>query len=385
MRIALIIERMDPALGGRERSTAQIADELIARGQEVTVVCAEGTSRPGGPRIDALGSGRRGRVSLAGFAASAREWIARERPDVTHAMLPVPGCDVYQPRGGTVPGQIWASRRRRGLAYLLVSPLVEWLRPHRRQAGRLEARTVADPRCRCLAVSAMVGEEFARHYPRCAERVRVVFNGVAPVATDSRRLAEGRARLREAMGVDDETPVFLTIARNLALKGVPELIGAWRRWRRQGGGPARARLIVVGGPARGRPGSTDPADWDRRGDLWHAGPVDDIVTLQAACDANVLLSWYDACSRTVLEATRMGIPSLTTLYNGAAEVLVRHGCGEVVPAPGDTEAVVRALGRLADARHRHRLRQGCLRAADEITMERHVDELMDVYREVADR
>jgi UDP-glucose:(heptosyl)LPS alpha-1,3-glucosyltransferase len=389
VRIALIIERMNPALGGRERSTAQIADELLARGHEVTVVCAEGETWPGGPAVEPLGGSSNGSnggsMPLRRFVEATRAWIERNRPDVSHAMLPVPGVEVYQPRGGTVPGQIAASRRRRGVAYLLVSPLLERFRRGRRLAGRLEARTVADPRCRCLAVSAMVAEEFARHYPRCVDRARVVLNGVAPVAQSADRLAEDSSRLREAMGVDDQTPVYVTIARNPVLKGVPELLGAWRRWGRQGGRRGGARLIVVGGRGKALAGSADPARWERRGDVWHTGPVEDIVTLQAACDVNVLLSWYDACSRTVLEATRMGVPSLTTLCNGAAEVLVRHGCGEVVDTPADADAVVRALGRLADSRHRRRLERGCRRAACEITMERHVDQLIDVYREVADR
>ena len=40
MKLAMVIERFDPAAGGAERSTFQIAGELLSRGHDVTIITA---------------------------------------------------------------------------------------------------------------------------------------------------------------------------------------------------------------------------------------------------------------------------------------------------------------------------------------------------------
>ena len=126
MKIALVIERMDVHRGGCETSTAQIAEALAARGHEVSIICRSGSWRSAGVELRELG--RRGllRVEhLRNFVADVAEEIARVQHDVVHAMLPVPSADVYQPRGGTVPGQRQADRRRRSAPANLAAKLAE--------------------------------------------------------------------------------------------------------------------------------------------------------------------------------------------------------------------------------------------------------------------
>jgi UDP-glucose:(heptosyl)LPS alpha-1,3-glucosyltransferase len=96
---------------------------------------------------------------------------------------------------------------------------------------------------------------------------------------------------------------------------------------------------------------------------------------------NILLSWYDPCSRVVLEATRWGVPSITTTYNGAAEVLAQ-GCGIVVESPLDIQGAVAAMEKLADPSLRAQMSRKCLSASPRLSIERHVDELIRCYQEV---
>ena len=81
----------------------------------------------------------------------------------------------------------------------------------------------------------------------------------------------------------------------------------------------------------------------------------------------------------------MGIPSVTTVYNGAAEILAVSGAGIVVSSPKDTKAIVAAMEELADPRRRAARREACLAVADRLGVERHVDELMNVYAEITAR
>jgi glycosyltransferase involved in cell wall biosynthesis len=106
--------------------------------------------------------------------------------------------------------------------------------------------------------------------------------------------------------------------------------------------------------------------------------------LYSAADAVVLLSWQDACSRVILEAIRWRLASLTTRFNGAAELLAR-GAGKVVESPRDRAAVVAAMERLADPSRRREMSAACREIADFVGVARHVDELEGIYREVARR
>ena len=381
MKIALVIERMDVHRGGRETSTAQIAEALAARGHEVSIICRSGSWRSAGVELRQLG--RRGllRVEhLRNFVADVADQIARVQHDVVHAMLPVPSADVYQPRGGTVPGQRQAHRRRRSAPANLAVKLAEPLNLRRREMAELERRVVADQKVLCLAVSEMVAREFADHYGRTS-RVHVVYNAVEVPDPDDEQWADRRQQLRFRMELGPDDPVFLTVARNFRLKAVDRAIIAFAKWFHSHDGRINGRLVVVG---------RDTVEgYQRHAGLRDVGnqvvfvpQTEEIFQWYAAADVCLLLSWYDPCSRVVLEATRWGIPSITTVYNGAAEILA-GGAGIVVSSPKDTRAIVRAMDALADRERRGACKEACLQVTDRLSMDRHVDELLSAYREVA--
>jgi len=54
-------------------------------------------------------------------------------------------------------------------------------------------------------------------------------------------------------------------------------------------------------------------------------------------------TWYDPCSRVVLEALAVGLPAVTTRYNGAAEVMEVGRHGTVIDEPQDVAALAQAL------------------------------------------
>ena len=382
MRIALVIERMDPSRGGRETSTAQIASALAHRGHDVTVLCQSGVLSHAGVRVVELG--RRGLTrarGLANFVTDVQRAAGGGVYDIVHATLPVPGASVYQPRGGTVPGQVAASRRRRGATGPIRGALFEPLSRHRRRMADLECLVAADTETFCLPVSEMVADEFRRAYGR-QDRLRVVYNAVQTPPADCRERAEWRQRLRLELDVGAEAVVFLVVAKNFPLKGVPETIVAFAKWRQGRRGQAPARLVVVG--------SETPEQCRRIArrrnvsrQVVFVGPTDDIFQWYAAADACILLSWYDPCSRVVLEATRWGIPSVTTAFNGACEMLVRSGGGLVVDSPRDTDGVVACLETMSDPDARAGHAEACRAVADTLGMDRHVDQLLEVYAEAA--
>lgn len=381
MRIALVIERLDIGRGGRETSTAQIAAALAGRGHAVTVLCQQSSwSCPG---VEVRAFGRRG-LSRAGklrqFIADVKREMGGAGFDIVHSVLPVPGATIYQPRGGTIPAQRRASWRRRSHLGAAMSALTEPLNRHRAAMAKFERDVVCDPATTCLAVSDMVAEEFVEFYGR-SDGVRTVFGGVDLPAIDDQERTHWRVRLRQKLGVTGGDPVFLTAARNYELKGVAETIDAFGAWR-QRGVAEHARLMIVGrDPALAEGYRRMAALRGIGGQVVFEPPTDEMWKLYAAADVCVLLSWYDPCSRVVLEATRLGIPSITTACNGAAEI-VHAGAGVVVRSPRDRAGVVAAMAMLADRDRRAECANACRRAADGLSMGRHVDELIETYTQV---
>ncbi len=371
---------MDVARGGRETSTAQIARSLARRGHEVTILCQDGQLEL--PGVDLACFGRRGALracQLKNFVADVQEEIAGGFYDVVHAMLPVPGADVVQFRGGTVPAQQAGSlRRRRGLGWL-VAVAVAPLKIRQRAMAELERQVAADPAVRLLAVSEMVAGELDRYYGR-SEGVRVVYNAVDVPDPAGRNRLRCRELMRMRLGVGDGAVVFLAIATNFELKGIQETIEAFACWRRTVGSQREARLVIVG--------REEPEGYERIAAMRDVGPevifeppTRRIFDWYAAADVCVLLSWYDPCSRVVLEATRWGIPSITTVFNGAAEVIAPSG--RVVSSPRDRRGVVAAMEALADPDTRSERERMCRELSDGLSIPRHVDELLEVYAEVA--
>ncbi len=381
MRVALVIERMDTSRGGKEKSTAQIASQLARRGCDVTILCQAGSWDGQDVRVTELH--KRGILrfrALTNFARDVRRQIEVGNYDVVHSMLPIPGANVYQPRGGTVPGQREGGYRRKSPWEHPITVLTDRLNFRRRVMEHLERTVVADNGCLCVALSQMVADEFDRYYDRRA-RVRVIRNAVdVPDPQDPQR-KEHRQRKRFELGVGQGDLVMLTVAHNFALKGVRETIDAFAKWhhsaRPQG---INTRLVIVG---------KDLVEGYQRiagmrgvgAEVVFAPPTEDVFQWYAACDVCVLLSWYDPCSRVVLEALRWGIPSITTVFNGACE-LIGQGAGIVVNSPRDTAGIVDAMSVISDGKKRAEMADACRKVTGEITIERHVDELLKAYAEV---
>lgn len=385
MKIALVIERLDATRGGRETSTSQIASALTAAGHRVSVLCQQGQSPDASvaiERIRARGLSRWERLTK--FSRAVAEEVTRQKYDIVHAMLPLPCATVYQLRGGTVPGIAAANRRRRGK---LVGGLMEagnvfnW---HRLQMGKMERVVMADAGKLVLPVSHMVADEVRKYYGR-TENVRVIFNAVAaPPADDAQRQA-WRAEIRAKLGLAEGDLAFLTVAKNYKLKGIAETIEAFAQWRKQHDVP-NAKLIVVGREDSQVKAYHRLAQRSGVGKaVTFAGTQDEIFRWYAAVDVCVLLSWYDPCSRVVLEATRWGIPSITTVFNGAAEILATGRCGVAVSAPNDLHGVVAAMRKLADRRTRMEMSQACEAVERQLSMQRHVNELCEAYEQLLSR
>jgi UDP-glucose:(heptosyl)LPS alpha-1,3-glucosyltransferase len=101
-----------------------------------------------------------------------------------------------------------------------------------------------------------------------------------------------------------------------------------------------------------------------------------------AADILVHPTYYDPCSRVVLEAMVAGVPCITTRWDGASEMIVDGTNGYVLDDPADIVMLAQRVEQLCDAKLRKRIGHAASAIPDRVSMSRHAQEMMTLYEEV---
>lgn len=382
MNVALVIERIETWRGGAETSTVQFARHLGNLGCNVTVVTM--TDVPSTPAMSIVpikvGAGWRAARTWR-FVRGAAKYFRTHHFDIVHAIPPCPFADVYQPRGGTVPEML---SRNLALRSSAVKRGFKWVG----QRADFKYRLLADLEKRLLsrrpspwviAISQYVSDQLKRHYGFDAARTRLIFNGVDPDTSPADERRRHRVEIRRQFGLADDDLVLLAVAHNFKLKGVDKMIQAMAEGRVRELGNVFAIIVGRDNPKTLVEQAAAAGLADR---VFFAGPSQRVSAFFHAADILVHPTYYDPCSRVVLEAMAAGLPVITTRYNGAAERITDGREGYVIDCPTDLAALADRIARLADADHRLRCAQAAPAAVEQFTTARHAAEVMKLYEEV---
>jgi glycosyltransferase involved in cell wall biosynthesis len=154
------------------------------------------------------------------------------------------------------------------------------------------------------------------------------------------RSGERRRAARAGLGLTDDAPVLINVARHDAQKGQIYLLDALVDVRRR---HPRAVLLLVG-----RPGNRTAALERRIDELGLHGAVrtlghrDDVGDLLCASDVFVFPSLYEGLGGAVLEAMALRVPIVASEAPALREVLAGGSCGLLVPV-ADVPALARAI------------------------------------------
>lgn len=379
MRVALIVEWLEPWRGGAETSARQFIDHLSDSGVQLDIITRSHISpRPGMNVHTVRVSGPSRAIKTINFVRKADRCARGLGVDAVHAITAIPSCDIYQPRGGTI-------------AETLVRDLVARSSPVSRALKRasatlnvkqrwllnLERRLLATPGGpTVIAISDYVARQLASHYHVAPDRIARIYNGVDPDTADAESRARDRRRIRAMYAVADDEPLAIMVAHNFRLKGLQSWIEALAKLRQAG---SRVRSLVIGA------GSIAP--WQRlvlrRGlgtALRFTGPTERVRAFYHSADMLVHPTFYDPCSRVVLEAMVSGLAVITTRFDGASEVIEPGENGWVIDGPDDVEALVAGVRRLeTDAALRRAMGRRATQVASRVSMEAHALKVMSLY------
>ena len=383
MKIALIAEWLDAWRGGAETSTLQFMHQLRERGTELHVFTRSRPSAAPGLHVHTINGAAmsRTRQSMT-FCRRVERRIRAETFDVVHAISPCRHADVYQPRGGTVAESI-----ERNVALLET----RFARRLKRYANRLNfkqrymlslerelMRPAGTPVV--VAISDYVERQLRDHYDLPALRIRKIRNAVDPDDAGKSERVSHREAIRAEFGIAPDDCLVIQVAHNFRLKGVSSWMQALAHLVRQGAENVRSLVI----------GKGDSPAWHRlvkrlgiEGFLTLTGPTQRIREFYHAADVLVHPTYYDPCSRVVLEAISSGLPCITTRWDGASEVLQDSASAFILDDPGDVLALADRVDRLRDPQLRQSFSDRYATIRDSLTMARHATEMLALYEEIA--
>jgi UDP-glucose:(heptosyl)LPS alpha-1,3-glucosyltransferase len=171
----------------------------------------------------------------------------------------------------------------------------------------------------------------------------------------------------------------LIIAQDYERKGLGEAIRAVAKV-----SDPRLRLTVVGkqDPARYATLAKQLGVGDRV--VFHP-PTNRPEAFYRQADFFVLPTKHDPCSLVVLEALAMGLPVISTRFNGACEIMTDGTHGQVLDDPADVDALARAMANLCDDNARQRMTMACMALRPRLAYAHHLDELLAIYGRVIAR
>jgi glycosyltransferase involved in cell wall biosynthesis len=355
------LQLLGPSTGGIRVHVATLAAGLEDRGVEAPVVGPAGVLHGLGPQVGvvAVPAG----TSPGGLLAARRSLAPWRGPaDVIHA---------HGLKAGWVAVR---GRPDRPVVLTLHNVVLDQAVGRAAGAQRLLERAVIRRADRVIAPTDAIAAGLDGVVPR--ERVRVI----VPVSP-SPRPEIGRAEVRARLGVSDDTPLVVCVAR---LHPQKDLVTLLRAWAAVATDVPRARLAVIGeGPERGALEALI-TDLGIAGSVTLAGFGTHAVDQIAAADVLAISSVWEAIPLVLAEALQLGVPVVSTRV-GMAERLLGDGAGGFVVDVGDAPAMAHALVALLGDPGAARTagRNARERSRDVFGPDALVEAVLDVYREVA--
>jgi UDP-glucose:(heptosyl)LPS alpha-1,3-glucosyltransferase len=256
--------------------------------------------------------------------------------------------------------------------------LVERLNPRHRTLIDLEQTIYRSGQVRRVVTQSELDRRLViERYGVPEEKVRTIYNGVDTSVFHPGVRCEAAA-VRAELGVGADEPLLVFASMDFEGKGLRAVLAALA-----GTAHRDARLLVLGsGPVRRFSRMASRLGVAQR--VIFAGRRRDIQRCYGAGDLFLLPTAYEPFPNVNLEAMACGLPVLTTITAGGADI-IRHGeNGYLVSGVRAADEVTRFLDehlRLSRAQRRV-MAEHCWATARRLTLERHVDETLRMLEEV---
>jgi UDP-glucose:(heptosyl)LPS alpha-1,3-glucosyltransferase len=240
----------------------------------------------------------------------------------------------------------------------------------------LERKIYRNPRTSLILIARKTGAVLERLYGRNGN-LPVVYIGLDHAKFNPEVRQRLRVKAREQLGLGDDRFVLLVIGNDWKQKGLPTLLGALQRL-----GDLPVCLLVVG--------KDDPLPYRRR--LREYGleervrflpPRPDVEFYYASADAYVGPSLEDTFAQPPAEAMACGLPVITSITNGTAEIINDGVDGLILREPANAEDLAAKIRMLwTETELRSRLGRQAAKTAEQYTWDRNGREIRAILQGV---
>lgn len=355
--------------GGAERFVSRALDALRSRNVSLTLVTREWRGGEGF-EVTTCNPFHLGRLWRDwSFARAVCRELAKRPFDLVQSHERIACCDIY--RAGDGVHREWLKQLARVRGPL--GRLGIMLNPYHCYTKRAEKRMFTGPRLRAVICnSRMVKDEIRRNFGVPDGKLHVIYSGV-DTSVYHPDLKKHRAEIRARHGIPESATLFLFVGSGFERKGVPALLQAMARL------PENACLLVVGRDKHAQRFQRDARALGLSRRVIFAGAREDVRPYYGAADALALPTLYDPFPNVALEAMASGLPVVTSLRCGAAE-LIENGSNGFAGDALDIEGQAGFMRALLDPETRQRLGLAARRTVEPLTLAVMGNRLTQLYQ-----
>ena len=382
MKIALNIANFVPSKGGAEGYAKNLVLQLLNNGHEVHIYAGEIESE-NKLNYSTLYFHRVPLVKIPraltdlSFAINSTIALKKNTFDIVIGIGGSWDVDVTCPHGGTNRG--WFIQNILSVhssAFIkTLSTLLRWVKLSNHLKFYIDRKIYRSKRLkRVIAVSQMVKKDLIHYHGLPEEMINVVYNGVdLNIFNPGNRNTFGR-EIRNQYGISDQSVIILFMANNFRLKGLHALIKAVPVIKAKF--ESDFKLLIAGrGKKRTFLKLAKKIGCDNS--LIFTGQVEKAEKYYAAADIFVHPTFYDPCSLVCLEALASGLPVITTVFNGAGEILRNGVEGYVLDDPRNTTDMAEKIGLFLKKSVREQAGENARKLAEKFPWERNYTEILD--------
>jgi len=365
-KVALIRQRYAHD-GGAERFVSRALQALRSRDVRLTLITREWRGAEGFEVLtcNPFYLGRLWRDWS--FARAVCRRLESESFDLVQSHERLSCCDVY--RAGDGVHREWLAQRARAQGAL--GRLGTVLNPYHYYVKGAERRLLENPDLKAVICnSRMVREEIRRYFAIADVKLHVIYSGVDTGAFHpDLRIHRGEIRARH--GIPESATLFLFVGSGFERKGMAALLQAMAML------PGETFLLVVG---RDRYLSRFQARARHLGlarRVLFVGSQQEVKPYYGAAEALVLPTLYDPFPNVALEAMASGLPVITSLKSGAAE-LIENGRNGFVCDALDVAALAAHL-RAVTPQGAQAMGAQARATVEPMSLDRMSRELLDLY------
>jgi UDP-glucose:(heptosyl)LPS alpha-1,3-glucosyltransferase len=307
--IAIVRQKYNSA-GGAERFVSLALSSLLKNNVQVCLITRNWQPITGLSTIQVdpfyLGSVWRD----YGFARAVKQLKQQQHFALMQAHERIVGCDIF--RAGDGVHRVWLKNRGRALG--MIARWMLWCNPYHHYVCRVEKALFADPSLKAVICnSRMVQQEIHTLFNVPLAKLPVIYNGVdtALFHPDSQSY---RQRIRQQYGIPLQAPVLLYVGSGFARKGVARALNAIALY-------PEVHLLIVGDDKHQPRYITQAHALKISARCHFTGAQAEVLPFYGAADAFILPTLYDPFPNVCLEALACGLPVLTSIQCGAAELI----------------------------------------------------------------